>query len=76
VSGEYEQIKDEIIRNYGKDAYYKKLEEFFKIAESLRMEIEISTDLDMPIYAKLRFEPLLVWREKQDLLERLRNQND
>ena len=68
---DYEQITKEIIRSYGKEAYYKKLEEFFKLAESLRMEISISPELDMPIYAKLRFEPLLVWREKQDLIENL-----
>ena len=75
MSKEYREITQEVIRNYGKEAYYKKLEEFYRIARSLGMEIEISAELDMPIYAKLRFEPLVVWREKQNLFDALRADN-
>lgn len=72
MNKEYEEIKKEVIQRYGEEAYYKKLEEFYKIAESLRMDVTISTELEMPIYAKLRFEPLLVWRENQEIGDKIR----
>ena len=69
---EYESIKHEIIKRYGEKSYYQKLEEFFKFAQEHRMDLVLSTELDMPIYAKLRFEPLLCWREDQELSDKIR----